>query len=164
MTESASELLLRALGTVAGHAIVLDDELRVVAWTEGTEALTGPLELGVPAPRLLCGEGMERPIAEALAEGRATAASLARLGLDGESRSLRVRATPLEGGDGWLLVLSEEIDVSAGALGDGACERWGMLTRSQTMKALFRDLAKVARRDVTVLVRGESGAGKELVA
>ena len=158
------DLLLRALGTVTGHAIVLDAELRVVAWTHGTEALTGPLERDVPAPRLLCGEGTERPIAEALAEGRATAASLARIGLDGAPRSLRVRATPLDGGSGWLLVVSEEIDVSPGSLGDGACERWGILTRSPLMKALFRDLAKVARRDVTVLVRGESGSGKELVA
>jgi transcriptional regulator with PAS, ATPase and Fis domain len=159
-----SELLLRALGTVAGPAIVLDEELRVVAWTEGTEALTGPLEANVPAPRLLCGEGLDRPIAEALAEGRATAASLPRIGLDGAPRSLRVRATPLDGGSGWLLVVSEEIDASPGSLGEGSCERWGILTRSPTMKALFRDLAKVARRDVTVLVRGESGSGKELVA
>ncbi len=163
-----SDLLLRALGTVAGHALVLDEELRVVAWTSGTEALTGALERGVPAPRLLCGEGMDRPVAEALAQGRATAASLPRIGLDGEPRSLRVRATPLDEGAGWLLIMSEEVDVTVdvtgGALGEGACERWGMLTRSPTMKALFRDLAKVARRDVTVLVRGESGAGKELVA
>ena len=40
----------------------------------------------------------------------------------------------------------------------------GMLGRSPVMRALFRQVDRVASSEVTVLLRGESGAGKELVA
>ncbi|HEV8474976.1 MAG TPA: sigma 54-interacting transcriptional regulator, partial [Methylomirabilota bacterium] len=40
----------------------------------------------------------------------------------------------------------------------------GMWTRDPGMKQTFRIIEKVAAEDVTVLVRGETGAGKELVA
>ncbi|PIE17050.1 MAG: sigma-54-dependent Fis family transcriptional regulator [Proteobacteria bacterium] len=40
----------------------------------------------------------------------------------------------------------------------------GMVTRSQTMRTFFRMLQRVARADATVLIRGETGTGKELVA
>jgi transcriptional regulator with PAS, ATPase and Fis domain len=40
----------------------------------------------------------------------------------------------------------------------------GILTRAPEMEPLLRRLERVARTDCTVLVRGESGSGKELVA
>jgi transcriptional regulator with PAS, ATPase and Fis domain len=40
----------------------------------------------------------------------------------------------------------------------------GIVTRAPEMEPLFRRLPRVARTDCTVLVRGESGSGKELVA
>ena len=40
----------------------------------------------------------------------------------------------------------------------------GILTQDEGMEALLRSVQKVARRDTTVLVRGETGAGKELIA
>ncbi len=44
-------------------------------------------------------------------------------------------------------------------------ERYGQLIgRSSQMREIFALLAKVAPRDVTVLIEGESGTGKELVA
>ncbi len=47
---------------------------------------------------------------------------------------------------------------------DRAVTFHGMSTQDDGMKALFRIVEKVAREDVPVLVRGETGAGKELVA
>jgi two-component system, NtrC family, response regulator AtoC len=41
---------------------------------------------------------------------------------------------------------------------------YGMWTRSDAMKDMFRTLEQVAKSDATVLVRGESGTGKEHVA
>jgi transcriptional regulator with GAF, ATPase, and Fis domain len=40
----------------------------------------------------------------------------------------------------------------------------GLLGRSPRMRELFADLARVAPADVTVLIEGETGSGKELVA
>jgi DNA-binding NtrC family response regulator len=40
----------------------------------------------------------------------------------------------------------------------------GIIGQSQAMKALYRQLDRVAGSDATVLIHGESGAGKELVA
>ncbi|MBO6939106.1 MAG: sigma-54-dependent Fis family transcriptional regulator [Deltaproteobacteria bacterium] len=45
-----------------------------------------------------------------------------------------------------------------------ADEYAGMIGRHATMRALFREVERVAATDVTVLVHGESGTGKELVA
>lgn len=43
-------------------------------------------------------------------------------------------------------------------------EATGMLGESAPMRALFREMERVAQTDVTVLIHGESGTGKELVA
>ena len=40
----------------------------------------------------------------------------------------------------------------------------GMIGRSEPMSKLYRTIEQVARTDSTVLIRGESGSGKELVA
>jgi two-component system response regulator AtoC len=40
----------------------------------------------------------------------------------------------------------------------------GMIGRSDVMRAIFRNVERIAKSDATVLVSGESGTGKELVA
>ncbi len=57
-----------------------------------------------------------------------------------------------------------DLDAAALAAPDGAVEFRGMWTQDAGMKQVFRIIEKVAREDVPVLVRGETGAGKELVA
>lgn len=162
---TADDVLALALEDTLGPSLILDEQLRVVSWTPAADALVGPLRKGLMAARVLCGDGDKRPVAEALAEGRAVTAEIPRPLPDGRTQILVVRASPLlrEGQcRGFLLVLDED-EIEAGAP-DAALERWGMSTRSPLMKKLFRDIEKVARRDVTVLVRGETGTGKELVA
>jgi DNA-binding NtrC family response regulator len=44
------------------------------------------------------------------------------------------------------------------------CEQLGIITRHRTVLGMFRDLKKVARSSVTVLITGEPGTGKELFA
>ena len=158
-------MLLAALSEVVGPAMVLDARLRIVGATAGADRAVGlPIELGVSAPALLCGSGPVRPIAEALAEGRPVTARIERPTLGGRERTVHVRALPI-GGDrrvGWLLLLVP--DEAEGEDDDGTVERWGILTRSTAMKRLLREVEKVARSDASVLVRGETGSGKELVA
>jgi transcriptional regulator with PAS, ATPase and Fis domain len=59
---------------------------------------------------------------------------------------------------------ARDLDAAALAAPDGAVRFHGLWTQDAGMKELFRIVEKVAREEVPVLVRGETGAGKELVA
>ncbi len=154
-----------AIQEACGAAIVLDAALRVVVGSAAAEELLGfPLPRGELVTRLLCGEGTERPIAEALATGKPQQAVIARPTRDEPARRLRVRATPLlEQGLrlGWLLFLER---VMVGSQQEGIVEFQGMWTQDDAMKQMFRVIERVAQTDAPILVRGETGAGKELVA
>jgi transcriptional regulator with PAS, ATPase and Fis domain len=63
---------------------------------------------------------------------------------------------------GWLLLL--EADVLAADRPDAPVEICGVITRDKHMKKLLADVRKVARTNASVLVRGETGSGKELIA
>ncbi|MEZ4369771.1 MAG: sigma 54-interacting transcriptional regulator [Polyangiaceae bacterium] len=160
---SRNELMQLALQEAAGAVIVLDERLKIVERTALAEELVGSeLPLGALASKVLCGEAGERPIAEALAEGRATTGRVPRIGPGVGARMLRVRAVPLsEPIQGWMLFLETE---SSNTLAEGEVNFHGILTCDARMKALLADLVKVAHADSSVLVRGETGSGKELVA
>jgi transcriptional regulator with PAS, ATPase and Fis domain len=165
--DASSPLLLLALGEAGGAALVLDDALRLVAATPAATELFGVMREGTSAPRLLCGEAVERPVAEALEAGRPVSATIPRPHPDGGTLNVRVRAIPLGRRSetarppGWLLL----VDAAAGSgVVDAPLEFHGMWTRDAGMKRLFEIIAKVARTEASVLVRGETGAGKELVA
>jgi transcriptional regulator with PAS, ATPase and Fis domain len=124
-----------------------------------------PLTPGVSAPRLLCGQADERPVAEALAAGRAVVAEVMRPDGEGRPRVLSVRASPLRtAGEtvGWILLL--DLPAGASAAGDAAEARWGIATRNARMKRLLHEVARAAQSEAAILVRGETGSGKELVA
>lgn len=161
-------LYLRALAEVAGAAIVLDKELRIVGFTAAAPALIGGgVPLGVSAAKILCGTGEVRPVAEALSRGEAVTAQVERPLPDGTLRFITVRAAPLRseaGLDGWLLLLDENPFTRRSINELDAVERFGILTRDPAMHELLRQITKVARSKASVLVRGETGAGKELVA
>ena len=158
-------LLLQVIDVMAGPALILDGQLRIVDATPAAEALLGTVRLGTAATALLCGDRPKRPVAEALAEGRSVEA-VVPLPND-TKRLIRVRSIPLpvdgvartQKPPGWVLLLED-----AGAAGDDAVEFHGMWTTDQGMRSVFRMIERIADDDVTVLIRGESGTGKELVA
>ncbi len=163
---SEHDLLLAAIEDLSGPVLVLDAALGVVRATQSAEALVGTsIPHGISATKLLCGGAVNRPIAEALARGVPATGTVERPGPDGGTRSLLVRATPIERDGariGWVLALQvesrEEDDTGAPLLFHG------MWTADAAMKRAFHVIERAARRDATVLVRGETGTGKELVA
>ncbi|MEZ4410299.1 MAG: sigma 54-interacting transcriptional regulator [Polyangiales bacterium] len=165
--ETPAALDALALESLAGPTVLLDAGLRVVSASPGVTALLGaPVPAGALATRVLCGPSVDRPIAEALAAGRAVDATISRPRKGAAALSLRVQATPLREGRsvaGWLLHLHARAE-GEGDAPDAPVEFQGMLTRDPGMKQVFHVLRRAARRDVPVLVRGETGAGKELVA
>ncbi len=71
------------------------------------------------------------------------------------SRAVQMRALRREGDE-----LRRRL-AGAGESGDG---RYGLLGRSRAMLDLYERIESVARADAPVLIRGETGSGKELVA
>jgi nitrogen regulation protein NR(I) len=49
-------------------------------------------------------------------------------------------------------------------LGDTGPSRDALVGRSQAMQAIYKEIGRVASKPVTVLIRGETGTGKELIA
>jgi transcriptional regulator with PAS, ATPase and Fis domain len=163
-----ADLLSGALTKLGGAVLVLNQELAVAASSREAEAVLGlPVVPGMRGVELLCGDRIERPVARALARGEAVSATLMRPRMDGTLQHLHVRAVPIEAAAtanttrGYLVQL-EEVDPSL--MGDAPEVLAGIATRSPLMKQMFRVMRRAAQRDATVLVRGESGVGKELVA
>ena len=164
----SDQIAALAAESIAGPTLLLDSALRVIWTSPGVDALLGEsLPLGTLAPRALCGTAVERPIAEALAAERAVTGTVMRPTRGGGSRAVRVRATPLRDGvtgrvEGWVMLVGEE--GVADAAPDATIQFQGMWTRDPGMKQVFHIIERAARRNVPVLVRGETGSGKELVA
>jgi transcriptional regulator with PAS, ATPase and Fis domain len=152
------ELVESVLEHLAGAALALDDQLRIRIATPSARAVLGfEIPLGTSAATLLCGDRPKRPFAEALARGEPFRAVIPRPHSDARDH-VRVRSVPV-GTQGWIVYLS--------AIGDGAHDAvlfHGMWTQDARMKETFRIIEKVAAEEMTVLVRGETGSGKELVA
>jgi transcriptional regulator with PAS, ATPase and Fis domain len=161
--EQDRALFSAALAELAGAALVLDERLRIRAATPAAETALGfAVPIGASAATLLCGDRPKRPFAEALVDGIPFQAVIPRPGQDDAREQLRIRSVPIGPADaprGWIVYLTR--------LGADDVEPvlfHGMWTRDPRMKAVFRIIEKVAAEDATVLVRGETGSGKELVA
>lgn len=151
------------LSTCVEAALVLDSALRIaLATLEARELLGFDVPAGASAVKLLCASSPERRVALALSEGRAIQSVVPHPGSGQTGRMLEIRALPLGPSkpvSGWLLLLDE-----AGSQVPGQVLFHGMWTQSSNMKDVFRIIEKVAADDASVLVRGETGTGKELVA
>jgi transcriptional regulator with PAS, ATPase and Fis domain len=155
------QLFTGALGELGGAVLVLDTRLKIRAATPAAEVALGfRVPIGASAATLLCGDRPKKPFAEALAEGTPFQAVIPRPGQDDPAERLQVRSVPIDAGErGWLVYVTR-----LAAADTEPVQFHGMWTRDPRMKQLFRIVEKVAAEDATVLVRGETGSGKELVA
>lgn len=158
-------MLVAAVGGLVGAALVLDRDRHIVLATPEAEELIGTrAPTGALATKLLCGPSAaaKRPLADALDAGRPVQAVIPMPGGSREGRTLRVQAIPHPARHPQAFVVLLERGSDSTSVGPVLFHR--MWTQDQQMKELFRVIERVAGDDDTVLVRGETGSGKELVA
>jgi transcriptional regulator with PAS, ATPase and Fis domain len=164
----ADRVLLAAMDEAVGPVVVLDAQLGILHATDSATAVAGAeLPRGLSIVQVLCGEPAQRSIADALARGEPVAGVIARPGPDGTLRTLHLRATPIDRGGarlGWIVWLSDTQPRDAPDHDDPPILFHGMWTRDPAMRRVFHITTRAAAREVTILVRGPTGSGKELLA
>ena len=180
-----SETQLRALADALPHGLfTIDASGAITFWSEGAARITGYTRaeaLGKPCSLLAgdavdgcgCGDG---PVVCGLVErGRSSKCCTIRTRDGGELRIIK-NAVPLLGEDGapaGALETFAEVHgavafAGRAALGARAAaaegDFCGLTGRSPAMRELYRMMELVARSDATVMILGESGIGKDLVA
>jgi len=172
---AVSSIMDVVLESVADGVFTVDPDLHITYWNPAAEEITGysaTEAIGRQCHEVfrasMCGE--ECPMQQALATGRAAdPANVEILTRDGVELTLSVSAAVLRDRDGSFLGGVESFRDVRGKRppADPNGERVevaGLVSRSQPMQHVLRILPAVARSDAAVLIRGPSGAGKELVA
>jgi transcriptional regulator with PAS, ATPase and Fis domain len=166
VSDQAARLLGLAIEELGIACAVLDAQLAIVDATASADALTGgALVRGVSIVKALCGDAPQRPIAEALVAGRAARGAIIRPDAAGVMRTLEVRASPIRrDGDtvGWLVLFARPDELGDAA--DAPVLFHGIWTRDPGMKQVLHVVERAAQREVSVVVRGPTGSGKELIA
>ena len=156
------DVLATAFEGLAGAALVLDGRRRVRLATPAAVKLLGTkIPRGALVTELLCAGRAKRPLADALDAGQPVRAVIPMPG-GPPGRLLHVRAIPHPASSPRAFVLL--LEAASESTSDGPVLFHGMWTQDARMKEVFRVIERVAADDDTVLVRGETGSGKELVA
>jgi PAS domain S-box-containing protein len=144
---------------------VVDKEQRVLHWSHGAEKLSGLQCDNVIGKACLqefaitdAGENKEQLIKLTLADGHKSEVKKF-------AQVLHDKTGAFAGGIGLLFSCSEASNTFFPKAPDEAKQSFhGILSRSPAMQAVFQIIQNAAETEATVLVRGESGSGKELVA
>ena len=180
-----SESQLRALADALPDGLFTTDLAgRITFWSRGAERITGhpredaegqPCSLlaGDPVHGCACGDGPVR--CGMVGRGRSSKSCTVRC-RDGREIRIVKNAVPIFGADGApagaLETFTEVGDalafrqdaVAARRAAVAAGEFCGLTGRHPAMRELYRMIELVARSDATVMILGESGAGKEVAA
>jgi PAS domain S-box-containing protein len=174
----ASSLLDVVLESVADGVFAVDPDLDITYWNRAAEEITGyPAEevMGRPCHEVFrasrCVE--QCPMRQAIATGAAAGpADIEILTRTGAELTISVSAAALKGRDGSFLGGVESFRDTRGSHArrgspgesEECVEVAGIVSRSQSMRRILGILPAVARSDAPILIRGPSGAGKELFA
>jgi PAS domain S-box-containing protein len=172
---ASSSLTNVVLDSVADGVFAVDPDLRITYWNRAAEEITGyPAgeSLGRQCHEVfrasLCVE--ECPMRQAMATGKAAGPTdVEILTRDSVELTVSVSAAALKDRDGSFLGGVEWFrNVRGRCLAQDRAEECvevaGVVSRSQAMRRVLGILPAVARSDASVLIRGPSGAGKELIA
>ena len=146
---------------------IVDRNLRILQWSRGAEKLSGYSKekmLGQPCLKECKIAESEQVIKEQIELRRADGN---RIEVDKYSQALFDRDGGFAGGIELLQPGSEQTAhylLPKTASFEKNQSFHGILSRSPAMQAVFQIIQNAARTEATVLVRGESGSGKELVA
>jgi transcriptional regulator with PAS, ATPase and Fis domain len=169
----SSTLLVKMLDLFDSASVyIVNSDQQVLYWSLGMEALSGLRQEDVVGKSCLS----EYEVTEA---GNNPEQLVKISGADGNKievkkvvRILHDKEGAFTGGIGLLAVISKPVafgvlpkvaaDVTKPDLGSQNFQ--GILSRSPAMRDVFQIISNAAETEATVLVRGESGAGKELVA
>ncbi|MDI1229980.1 MAG: sigma 54-interacting transcriptional regulator [Methylobacter sp.] len=158
-------LKLLALCDVAGLYIV-DQDQQIVHWSQGAEQLSGlradDLTGKTCLPEYAITDGSDHQ-KQLIKSSKSDQYSIE---LQKLTQALYDHEGIFAGGIGLLLPASEQqanMTLSK-SLSETAQSFHGLLSRSPAMQAVFQIIQNAAETEATVLVRGESGSGKELVA
>ncbi|MGZ8223058.1 MAG: sigma-54 interaction domain-containing protein [Methylobacter sp.] len=164
-------LKLLALCDVAGLYIV-DRDQQIIHWSQGAAQLSGLKSEDVTGKPCL----QEYAVTESSGHQKQLIKSLKtdqqKIELEKITQVLYDQDGVFAGGLGLLLPVSESpentilptVSVRATVPNPGKPGFQGLLSRSPAMQAVFQIIQNAAETEATVLVRGESGSGKELVA
>lgn len=166
-------LFLKLLALCDGAGLyVVDRDQQVIHWSLGAEQLTGLAADDITGKTCLPeyaitegGEHKKQLIKSSQAAGH-------EIELERIIQVLYDQDGVFAGGLGLLLPVSESpentilptVSVRAPVPDPGKPGFQGLLSRSPAMQAVFQIIRNAAETEATVLVRGESGSGKELVA
>jgi DNA-binding NtrC family response regulator len=147
-----ADAALREVALATPDVVLLD---LVMPGRSGLELLAELAERGVRAPVIvLTATNTVNAAVEAMKRG---AADFVTKPFELDALRIKVRR----------LIENRELEQEVERLRDEVEERQqlgGMIGRSDVMRAIFRNVERIAKAEATVLVSGESGTGKELVA
>jgi transcriptional regulator with PAS, ATPase and Fis domain len=162
-----SNTLLDMLGLFDPACIYLvDNQQQVLYWSLGMEKLTGKKQDEVVGTTCLPEfvidgtTGNSKPLIKLVPQNGKT------IEVNKSVRILHNKAGVFHGGIGVLTIQSETIQNTLLPKTAGTSKQnfHGLLSRSPAMQDVFQIIQNAAETEATVLVRGESGSGKELVA
>jgi transcriptional regulator with PAS, ATPase and Fis domain len=148
---------------------IVDRNQRVIHWSQGVEQLSGLYAkdvTGKPCKQeyvITDSDGHKKQFVKLLQTDGS------KVKLEKITQAAHDRQGAFAGGLGLLRPVSERSEnmapkVSIETSGDEKQGFHGLLSRSPAMQAVFQIIQNAAATEATVLVRGESGSGKELVA
>ncbi len=164
---------LEILNGIPHGVALLDGEGRIVAMNGRLEALTGHASedaRGMPGDHVVRSRSShdKRPLfGEAVRTGAPVSVESDVLGADRRRVPVRITVAPLRtAGPSAILFFVEDVSLAQkqGALEQGARTAPGILATSPRMEEVLELLPVMARTDATLLITGETGTGKDLLA